>query len=109
MPCPWFCPTRPLEDGRWAVPPRVPLIEPWEGECRAGAQPDVPHGEMLCTHCNSGYARGVCSRFTEGRGDAIRFHMQSCEPGALRLLYSYERDCWPAGHGIIDYDRLERR
>lgn len=104
MACPWFCPERPLEDGRWAVPPRVPLIEPWQGECRAGAETRIPDDDRMRGHCNSGYARGACSHFVEGRGDAVRFHVQSQDAGALRILYSYERDCWPAGHGVIEYD-----
>jgi len=104
MPCPWFWPTRPLEDGRWAVPPRLPLIDPWEGECRAGDEPAFPDNETVRTRCNSGYARGACGRFTEGHGDAVRFHVLAEGPGSLRILYCRERDCWPAEHGAIDYD-----
>ncbi|HZU27725.1 MAG TPA: hypothetical protein VFA04_19495 [Bryobacteraceae bacterium] len=104
MPCPWFCPTRPLEDGRWAVPPRVPLIEPWEGECHAGAEPVTPDNDTARTRCNSGYARGACDRFAEGRGDAVRFHVTASAPDRLQILYSYERDCWPSNHGVVEYD-----
>lgn len=59
--------------------------------------------------CNSGYARGACSRFTEGRGDAVRFHVQAAEPGLLRVLYSYERECWPSNHGVVAYDVQRQR
>jgi len=103
MACPWFCPTRPLEDGRWAVPPRVPLIEPWEGECRARSEAITPDGQTIRKSCNSGYARGSCEHFVEGRGDAVRFHVQTSADGALRILYSYERECWPIDHGAVEY------
>jgi len=87
----------------------VPLIDPWQGECRAATEPAVPDDDTVRTRCNSGYARGACPRFVEGRGDAVRFHAQANSPGSFRILYSYERDCWPAGHGDIDYDAREER
>jgi hypothetical protein len=104
MACPWFCPTRPLEDGRWAVPPRVPLVDAWQGECHAGAEPFVPAEEITRSHCNSGYARGACRHFADGRGDAVRFHVQANESAVMRILYTRERDCWPTGHGVVEYD-----
>jgi len=109
MACPWFSPTRPLEDARWAVPPRLPLIDAWDGECRSTASGPAPDNETIRARCNSGYARGACARFADGRGDAVRFHIQPNETGPLRILYSYERDCWPTGHGVIEYDAAQQR
>lgn len=54
------------------------------------------------TRCNTGYARGACARFMDGRGDAVRFHIEQQDSGSFRILYSFERECWPAGHGVID-------
>jgi hypothetical protein len=49
--------------------------------------------------CNSGYARGKCSRFpAETAADAVRF---SAQPQG-RLLYILEKDHAPLEHGEID-------
>ena len=109
MPCPWFWPTRPLEEGRWAVPPRVPLIDPWQGECHAGADWAIPDEETVRARCNCGYAAGACSRFVEGRGDAVRFHVLEHSPASFRILYCYERECWPQQRGVIEYDAVDGR
>ncbi len=97
-------PRMPVRDGRGAVGPRTPLGELWTGHCHAPGQQTAEIGEALCNPCNSGYAARVCSRFpAEGPSDAVRFHVAVDNDEALRLQYVYERQWWPAGHGVLEY------
>ena len=104
MSCPFFYPTSRLDEGAWAVPPRLPLGDAYDGECRAGAAPYHPDEPILRSACNTGYARGRCGRFPgETEIDAIRFHLASDAGTTLRIQYIFEKRCWPAGHGLLDY------
>ncbi len=94
----------PVRDGRGAMGQRLPLGELWTGDCRAPGHPPAEIGEALCSPCNTGYAARVCSRFpAEGPADAVRFHVAVDDDDRLRLQYVYERQWWPAGHGVLEY------
>ncbi len=108
MPCPYFYPVARLEEEVWAVPPRVPLGDPYRGECRASVA-FRPEDDVLRGPCNSGYARGKCARFpTDGRADAIRFHVASDSDNVIRLQFVFEKGCWPLEHGDVSYDVVHR-
>lgn len=60
-------------------------------------------------HCNTGYGRGECDRFPpESEADAVRFHVSlqhvSLQQGTLlQIQYIFEKSCWPARHGVLEY------
>lgn len=102
MACPYFYPVARLEEELWAVPPRLPLLDAYAGECRAGGGP--PEDTVLRGACNSGYPRGKCARFPEdARADAVRFSISSDSPVEIRLRYVFEKACWPLEHGDLLY------
>ena len=104
MACPYFYPVARLEEDLWAVPPRLPLVDAYRGECRAGISAEQPEDAVMRSTCNSGYARGRCDRFPgDARADAVRFHVTSDESDAIRLEYIFEKACWPLDHGEFQY------
>ena len=111
MSCPFFLPLRRLDHGAWVNPPRLPLGDPYGGECHADStspfEPLEAHQRELC---NCGYARGRCSHFPEdSTGDAVRFSIAGEFSGRLDLVYVIEKDHAPAGHGRMVYVSEENR
>jgi hypothetical protein len=105
MPCPFFLPIRRLDRGAWVHPPRLPLGDPYAGECHA--DPTAPH-EPPELHqrelCNCGYARYRCSHFPEdAAADAVRFSIVSDSGASVELIYVVEKDHAPAEHGRLVY------
>jgi len=106
VPCPYFLPQAPLQETKWAVPPRAPLGVLHAGECRAGTVPQVADHER----CNFGYARGECGKFpSDAAVDAVRFAVDSREPGLVRILYVLEREHAPLEHGRLTFSIADRR
>lgn len=104
--CPFFYPIDKIEDRGYDVAPRLPLIDAYSGECRASGEAITNFN--LC--CNAGYARGLCPDFPEGaEWDAVRFHMAGREAGLVRVLYVYEKGCWPGLRGTLEYSISEGR
>jgi hypothetical protein len=100
--CPFFYPLEPSEPQGWSTPPRLPLGDLQQGECRAQAVTFLPEASELLKHCNSGYARGQCARFPEdAEMDAFRFHVASERGDRLEVLYIIEQACWPLRHGTL--------
>jgi hypothetical protein len=108
MPCPYFYPVERLDEALWAVPPRLPLLDAYRGECRAAAAPQRPADDIMRGVCNSGYGRGKCPNFPpEARADAVRFHV--AEDGeTVRLQYLLEKECRPVDHGELQYSVMEQ-
>ncbi len=111
MPCPYFLPLDRLEAG---ISARFPLVDPYRGECHAGATahtpgqatahtPDeatahTPDEATLLSLCNMGYARGRCSHFPAGDGpDAVRFAAGPAD--AVR--YAREQNHFPFDAGEV--------
>lgn len=95
-----------MENDAFVVPPRLPLGEFYEGECRANSAAPLPTGETITTFCNNGYGRGSCDRFPhDSTADAVRFHIALSEPGAVRLQYVVENACWPTADGFLDFSK----
>jgi hypothetical protein len=104
MACPYFAPAARLDNAAWAVPPRLPLLDAYDGECRASESPAIPDARALQRSCNIGYASADCARFpADAEADAIRFHIATDADGRLRLQYVLEKSCWPVRHGFLDY------
>ncbi len=109
MACPFFLPEQRLS-ADWPFPQRLPLGAGWSGVCTAASNaPAQPSQEELRTGCNLGYAR-TCARIPKERAaDAVRFAISGECDGLVRILYAYERDYLPAGHGELVYDVASRR
>jgi hypothetical protein len=102
MPCPYFMPSEHLV---WPNAPKLPLGDPYTGECRADAAGQGKPGiAALKDLCNLGYARGRCDRFPQGDGpDAVRFAVVRDAGGWIRILWVREQDHHPLDHGPLDY------
>jgi len=102
--CPFFMPDERFTSD-WPFPQRLPLGAGWAGTCTAPGYGGVrPSEEELKSGCNLGYAR-TCGRLPADRhADAVRFALGEERDGILRVLFSCERECLPAGHGELLYD-----
>lgn len=104
MACPYFFPMARFEDRAWAIAPRLPLGDPFTGECRAQTAAIMPDESTLRQWCNRGYGRGECDRFPgDGEADAVRFHVSVHEGTLLQIQYIFEKSCWPVRHGVLEY------
>jgi len=104
MACPYFYPVARFETSTWAIPPRLPLGDPYSGECRAGASAFQPEESRVRQVCKLGYGRGCCDRFPESAtADAVRFHVSKRRGKLIRIQYIVEKDCWPKEHGTFEY------
>jgi hypothetical protein len=105
MACPYFFPVARFESSRWSVPPRLPLGDAFAGECRAPACTAQPEESRMRELCNVGYGRAVCDQFPRDPAsrDAIRFHVAKDDGELIQIQYVFERECWPAGHGTIEF------
>jgi hypothetical protein len=104
MACPYFYPLARFDNSNWAVPPRLPLGDPYSGECRAGTDTFQPEETQVRQVCNLGYGRGCCDRFPESSpADAVRFHVSKDSGKLIRIQYIFEKDCWPKEHGVLEF------
>lgn len=104
MACPYFFPIARFEDRAWAVGPRLPLGDPYLGECRAQSQATAPDESTLRQLCNRGYGRAECQRFPpESDADAVRFHVSLQQGTLLQIQYIFEKSCWPVRHGVVEF------
>jgi hypothetical protein len=88
--CPHFYPTQRSPHANTRN--RYPLIDAYDGECRAGGAPDERTIRELC---NFGYAAGTCPHAKDG-ADAIRIAY-----AGERLLYILERAHEPVRFGDV--------
>lgn len=108
MPCPFFEPTEPFEEGRWPGAPELPLGAPHDGMCRASPDCQQAAEHELRTLCNLGYAAGRCPRFRAGpEGDAVRFAVVAAGESAVRVAWLRERAHLPLGHGVLEYNIVD--
>ncbi|HTS78643.1 MAG TPA: hypothetical protein VMG40_20700 [Bryobacteraceae bacterium] len=90
-----------MDPGEWIHSPRLPLIDPYRGVCRA-ADPFEADEKTQRDLCNWGCARGRCQRLPREGADAVRFAVFSEDSTSLRVVYIYEKDCAPVDHGIAE-------
>jgi hypothetical protein len=103
MACPYFYPVARFETSYWVVPPRLPLGDPYTGECRAEDIAFQPEESRVRQICNLGYGRGRCDRFPEAAlTDAVRFHVAGDAGELIRIQYVFEKDCWPQDRGVVE-------
>ena len=105
MACPFFMPTFKLDDGGWLHPSRLPLGAGWMGHCSApGHEGANPSNQELRELCNLGYA-AACPRLPQERAcDAVRFCITQDRGSQLVLLFVFETEHRPGGHGTLEYD-----
>jgi len=103
MACPYFYPAARFETSSWIVPPRLPLGDPYSGECRAHGAAYHPDESTIREVCNVGYGRGRCDRLPENAAaDAIRFNVSADEGELIHIQYIVEKECWPKEHGSFE-------
>ena len=103
MACPYFYPVVRFDSGEWAIPPRLPLGDPYTGECRAATTPIQPGESLIRDVCNVGYGRKRCEHFPDsGQADSIRFNILEDKGVSIRLHYVFERGCWPGDSGVLE-------
>ena len=105
MACPFFVPTRKLDDAGWLHPARLPLGGGWQGHCSApgheGAEP-AEHDLRQC--CNLGYASSCSWLPLERSCDAVRFSVAHDRGARLLLWFVCESGHRPAEHGMLEFD-----
>lgn len=110
MACPFFMPTRRLDDGGWLHPSRLPLGGGWTGHCSApgheGAEPAI---EELREFCNLGYAAGCPRLPTERASDAVRFSIARDRDTQLIFWFVCESGHRPVTSGTLEYDLASRQ
>lgn len=101
--CPYFVPVEPWsETGEpWPGPRRVPLGEPYRGNCQVAAG-GIDLNRQAST-CNFGYARHRCPHFPKSDLDAIRFSITGNAGDRVELVWIEERDHAPVSHGTARY------
>ena len=111
MACPFFAPSRRLENAGWVRPPRFPLGDPFGGACHARPTEVIEPPEALQRElCNCGYARGRCDHFPGGGApDAVRFSVTDDTPTKLLVVYVIEKDHAPAEFGTLEYAVADAR
>ena len=111
MACPFFVPSRRLENAAWVIPPRLPLGDPFGGACHAHPADIIePPESQQREICNCGYARGRCDRFPANDApDAVRFSVTDDSPARLSVVYVVEKDHTPAEFGTLEYTVADAR
>ena len=106
MACPFFIPTERADDLALPYPARLPLGAAWRGTCAAAGREDATPTDQQLESCNMGYANS-CPRLPKERTcDAVRFAVAKESDGNISVHFVFESDHLPAGHGLLQYNRL---
>ena len=102
MPCPYFEPKTVAESQQ--VAGRVPLIDEYDGLCRATAVPRAVPSELRFRHCNHGYARGSCGDYPETEGCSCNRYQVTEERGSfLQVVWVEETNYAPVRWRSVRY------
>jgi hypothetical protein len=110
MPCPYFEPQRMVEPTHLNA--RLPLIDEFDGVCRASSEAlPVPPATRLRL-CNHGNARGQCTQFpAQEQRSSIRFDVLRRSASKLDLLFVeeslYAPFSWRPLAFLIDSERFD--
>lgn len=110
MACPFFEPRRVAASQQYAHA-RLPLIDEYEGLCRAAADPVAAPQELQFRCCNHGYSNGCCAHFpaTEERS-AMRYSVGGRHGRDLDVICVEEKAHaplrWQAVHYFEEGERL---
>jgi hypothetical protein len=108
MPCPYFDPQRVAASA--AGQARLPLIDEYDGFCRAASSPVAVPIEMRFACCNQGNSRGVCVHFPAGeQRSALRYQIIQRSRESFDLIALEERDYTPLAWRQVRYFLLSDR
>jgi hypothetical protein len=111
MPCPYFEPRRALPQPT-LLNARLPLIDEYDGLCRARPAPLPVAAETRLRLCNHGNARGLCAHFPpQEPRSCFRFEVLRRSAAHLDLLFieeaSYAPLAWHRLAFMIDPEQLD--
>jgi hypothetical protein len=103
MACPFFEPRQITAMPEYAAA-RLPLIDEYDGLCRAREQPFAVPAEARFRCCNHGNSRGTCAHFPAGeQRSALRYEIVGRTAAALDLVLLEERDYAPLAWQTVRY------
>jgi hypothetical protein len=103
MACPYFEPQHVNASPEHPMA-RLPLIDEYDGLCRAAANPFSVPGEARFRCCNHGNSRGACAHFPAGElRSALRYEIVNRTAAALDVLLLEERNYAPQNWQTIRY------
>jgi hypothetical protein len=95
MACPYFEPQHVASDAKHPLA-RLPLLEEYDGVCRAAPQPFSPEAGHRFQYCNQGNVEGACSHFPlTGVATSFRYHVAASDTLHLEVLMVEEKQHWP--------------
>ncbi|HEY3939756.1 MAG TPA: hypothetical protein VGL97_20150 [Bryobacteraceae bacterium] len=111
MPCPYFEPTRVAAEPGHATA-RLPLIDEYDGVCRAASEAIEVPAELRFRCCNHGNSRGLCRHFPADEiRSSLRYEVLRQTAATLDLLWVEEREyaplAWRQVKYFVDRDCLE--
>jgi len=103
MACPYFEPQHVNASPEHAAA-RMPLIDEYDGLCRAAGAPFPIPSQLRFRCCNHGNSRRTCAHFPAGEmRSALRYEIVGRTAAALELLLVEERDYTPHSWQTIRY------
>jgi hypothetical protein len=111
MPCPYFEPQRVVAQPQHSSA-RLPLIEEYDGACRAAMAPLAVPAERRFRCCNHGYSYGLCELLPPSAARAsFRYTVLRQSAAALDILCIEEQDYaprrWHSAHYLAATGALE--
>lgn len=111
MPCPFFAPRHIVAQPQ-NVNARLPLIDEYDGWCRAGSEPIEAPVNLRFRCCNHGYSKGSCERFPSGEArSSVRYDVVRQSQSSLELVCIEEQNYAPLRWHTMQYflgsERLE--
>jgi hypothetical protein len=111
MACPYFEPHNIVAQ-RQNANARLPLIDEYDGLCRAASEPIEAPAELRFRCCNHGYSKGSCERFPSGEvRSSLRYHVVRRTERALEFICIEEQNYAPLAWHQVQYffanERLE--
>jgi hypothetical protein len=103
MPCPVFYPTSQVSEPT-RTGGRLPLINEYEGVCKADAEPYTPDPDTLFRCCNHGYSRGACSRIPlDAAQSSVRYSILGRRDASLQVMCVEETNHEPQKWHRFEY------
>lgn len=103
MPCPYFEPQNVSRDPRQANA-RLPLIDEYNGFCRAAPEPFAAPEELRFRCCNHGYSRGSCPHFPANESrSSIRYSVVRRTAATLEIICIEEQNYAPLRWHNLQY------
>lgn len=83
---------------------RLPLIDEYDGVCRANCEPVTAPSELRFSYCNHGYSRGGCDRFPSHEElCCLRYDVVGRSETTLSVICIEERNYAPVRWHRVQY------